>query len=157
MEALKAIFMFCYTFMGGGAAFVIIAVIINDPAKRITDYQLVQGKIQQSKHTNIKGEKTRFKLYGIPDWFDLYLKRDQRYLFSKDSDVKVWFQKTLAGTHKVKQISVNGKLLWHYNYERQLRLQYKFLFVSVALITGLLYMYRRFILKIFRLKTQQTE
>jgi hypothetical protein len=145
--------MFCYTLMGGALALVIIAYTINEPVKRITDYQLVQGKIQQSKHTNIKGERTRFKLSGIPDWFHLHLDRDQRHLFSKGSDVKVWFHKTLAGTHVVKQVSVNGKILWHYNYERQIRLQYKSLALSMALIAGLLYMYRRVLLKWLRLKT----
>lgn len=153
MEGLKFIFMWCYTIIGSAVALAFIIVIINDPTKEITDYHIVQGKIQQSKHKNTKNESAQFKLGDKPDWFHIYLNRDQRHLFVKGSEVKVWFHKTLVGTNKVKQISVNGKLLWHYNYERQLRLQYKFLFVSVALIIGLLYMYRRFILKMIGLKT----
>ncbi len=153
MEALKALFMFCYTLMGGGLALVLIATTINDPAKRISEYQSVEGTIQQLKHVNIKGDRTWFKLHDAPDWYRLYLDREKRYLFSKGTDVKVWFYETLAGTRKVKQISINGKLLWHYDYNRQISFQYKSLAISVALIAGLLYMYRRIIFKKLGLTT----
>ncbi|KZZ78433.1 hypothetical protein A3766_11445 [Oleiphilus sp. HI0132] len=141
MATFKALFKFIYSALAAAVIIGLTISILDDPAKKINEYEVTAGVIESFKHVKYRGYKTYLNLAGSKEQYRLRLKPQKRNMVTQGADVKVWFADTLLFGLKVKQVSVNGVMLKKYDYQYVNSVHNKFIFAVCILLAGFIFLY----------------